>query len=264
LLRTVDIGVSGPPFRAGALAVGAAIAAEADGAQEVWYPADVPEVPEPVWREAAGPLAAVVPDPSDVADPVVTAAAAALVTRRLRVGILGWTPGADAARAARTVATLADLAPGRVVLALTGPATEIRALAGAGRAALPVELLVVDDGALAADLGWRVLAVATRPGRGCGGVHLAAYLHPDPGVAKEAADADLPRRLGLDGLAAGPVAGDATALEAAIDELAAAGVPRVVVEPAIGLGAPEELDAGRNELRVAIRRARLKHRCSSP
>ena len=139
----VEIGTSGWPWRASGIAIGTALAAETDGAHVVWF-AD--RIPLPItaddWTRSAGPLLPLVPDPADVADPVVTAAAALLVTRHVRVGILGWSPGADAARAARTLASLADLAPDRAVVALAGDGPTLAAVAaelgrGADRARRP-------------------------------------------------------------------------------------------------------------------------------
>ena len=117
----VEIGTSGWPWRASGIAIGTALAAEADGAHVVWFADRIPLPVSPDdWAADAGPLLPLVPDPADVADPVVTAAAALLVTRHARVGILGWAPGADPGRAARTLASLADLAPDRAVVALAG------------------------------------------------------------------------------------------------------------------------------------------------
>src|SRR3954451_21144806 len=123
----VEIGTSGWPWRASALAIGTALAAEADGAHVVWFASRAPVGNAAEWPAVAGPLLALVPDLDDVADPVVTAAAALLVTRRCRVGVLGWDPGPDPARAAQTLSTLADLAPGRAIVALAGDDATIRA-----------------------------------------------------------------------------------------------------------------------------------------
>ena len=73
----VEIGTSGWPWPVSGIAIGTALAAEADGAHVVWF-AD--RIGLPVtgddWAREAGPLLALVPDPGDVADPTVTAAAA--------------------------------------------------------------------------------------------------------------------------------------------------------------------------------------------
>src|SRR4051794_37256341 len=82
----IEIGTSGWPWRASGIAIGTALAAEADGAHVVWFADRIPvHIAPEVWTAVAGPLLPLVPDPGDLADPVVTASAALLVTRTARV-----------------------------------------------------------------------------------------------------------------------------------------------------------------------------------
>ena len=88
----VEIGVTGTPFRAATIAAGAAMAAEADGAHAIWYPDAID--PALAARRESVEVAGFGLDPTDIADPLITVSAALLVARRVRVGILGWNPGA--------------------------------------------------------------------------------------------------------------------------------------------------------------------------
>jgi hypothetical protein len=268
----VEIGTSGWPWRASGIAIGTALAAEADGAHMVWF-TDRPRigVEDVDWPAVAGPLLPIVPDPGDIADPVVTAAAALLVTRRIGVGILGWSPGGDAARAARTLVTLADLAPGRAVVALAAEPSTLRAVAAAVPP-VPLELAVFGESPdTAAELGWGWIAPATGAdalAKAAGdagvtatvGVHLPVAVHADVEVARRAVAAPLLASLAGTAGSGGIVVGDADALGTAIDEYAARGVTRFVLDDVLALGAPEELEAGRTAVRGAIRSARLRHR----
>ena len=119
------------------------------------------------------------------------------MTRHARVGILGWEPGDDAGRAARTLASLADLAPGRAVVALAGDARTLGAVAAALRPA-PIELAVHGGPPeVAAELGWGWIAPAVPADElakvagdaGVGGpvgVHLPVVVHEDAEVARRA------------------------------------------------------------------------------
>jgi len=268
----VEIGTSGWPWRASGIAIGNALAAEADGAQVVWFSPRPPVGSGSVdWPSEAGPLLAIVPDPDDVADPVVTAAAALLVTRRAGVGVLGWDPGPDRARAARTLATLADLAPDRAVVALDGDADTLRAVAAAVGDA-PIELAVLGgppEAAAALGWGWVVGGLgADELAKAAGdagvtsrlGAHLRVVVHDDGAVARRAAESPLlttlAEQIGPDGI----VVGDTAALDAAIDDYIARGVDRIVLDDVLAFGAPEELEAGRAAVRTAVRRARVRHR----
>ena len=268
----VEIGTSGWPWRASGIAIGTALAAEADGAHVVWF-ADRVALPIAAddWASGAGPLLPLVPDPADVADPMVTAAAALLVTRHARVGILGWEPGDDPGRAARTLASLADLAPGRIVVALTGDAPTLRAVAAARRDS-PIELAVFGGPAdIAATLGWGWIASATPPDElakaagdagvaGTVGVHLPVVVHADAAIAHRAMTAPLLAPLvdavPLDGM----VVGDPDRLAAAIDEYVERGVERIILDDLLAFGAPDQLEAGRAAVRSVVRNVRLRHR----
>jgi hypothetical protein len=269
----VEIGTSGWPWRASGIAIGAALGAEADGAHTVWFADELPAAIDPVaWAEGAGALLPLVPDPADIADPVVTAGAALLVTRRTRVGVLGWAPGLDATRAARTLASLADLAPDRAIVALRGEPAELRAVADALPADAPLELAVYGGAPdTARALGWRWIAVAEPPelvakqARDAGvngpvGVHLPVVVHDDPEVARSATAAPLlaafVELIPPDGL----VVGDPARLGAVIDEYVEQGVDRIVLDDLLPFGAPAELQAGRAAVRIAIRGALLRHR----
>jgi|GEM_PF-5835197 Luciferase-like monooxygenase. len=271
----VEIGTSGAPFRSSAIAVGAALAAEAEGAHAIWY-ADglaVDVAPEQ-WRAQAGALSAIAPDPTDLADPIVTAAAALLVARRLRVGVLGWNPGPDSTRAARTVATLADLAPGRAVVSCGGTSEEVVGLAGAIRPDLDLELAVYGGAPeTAARLGWGWIGIAQSPiavaklasdagVTGTLGVHLPVLIHADAAVAQAALDAPLLRAMGIEALTDAVVVGTHAALDTAIDRYVHAGVTRIILENLLPFGAPQELEASRVALRASMRSARLRHRAA--
>ena len=115
----IEIGTLGFPYRVSAIAVGTAMSVESDGSHAVWFPDQLLAAPDrALWQEAAGPLAAVVPDPTDLADPVVAAASALLATRRIRVGVLALELDDDPQPRARAIATLDELAPGRVIAAV--------------------------------------------------------------------------------------------------------------------------------------------------
>lgn len=268
----VEIGTSGWPWRASGIAIGTALAAETDGAHVVWF-AD--RIPLPLtgddWTRGAGPLLPLVPDPTDVADPVVTVAAALLVTRHVRVGILGWSPGTDAARAARTLASLADLAPDRAVVALEGDGRVLAEVA-AELGEAPIELAVHGGPAeVATELGWGWIAAATpadelaKAGGDAGvsgtlGVHLPVLVHADAAVARRALAAPLLAPLADAVPADGMVVGDPELLGAVIDEYVERGVDRIVLDDLLAFGAPDQLEAGRAAVRSAIRGARLRHR----
>ena len=267
----VEIGTSGWPWRASGIAIGTALAAEADGAHVVWFADRIPMVVDAtVWAGTAGPLLPLVPDPADVADPVVTASAAVLVTRTAHVGILGWVPD-EPVRAARTLATLADLAPDRVVVAVEGSPGTLRALAAATRPG-PIELAAYGGTPdVPAGLGWGWIAPATAPdelAKAAGdagvtatvGVHLPVVVHADEAVAQRAMTAPLLAALAEAVPAEGMVVGDPDRLGAAIDEYVALGVERIVIDDVLAFGAPEQLEAGRAAIRDVVRRARLRHR----
>jgi phthiodiolone/phenolphthiodiolone dimycocerosates ketoreductase len=116
----IEIGTMGFPYRAAAIATGAAMLAETEGVDALWYPDHLMAWhPRALWREAGGVLAEVVADPHAYADPFVAATATLLVTRRPRVGIaVTDTYRRHPATIAQAAATLGDLAPGRFVLGL--------------------------------------------------------------------------------------------------------------------------------------------------
>jgi hypothetical protein len=268
----IEIGMSGWPWRASGIAIGTAIAAEHDGAHVVWFADRIPvAVDAATWATTAGPLLPLVPDPADVADPVVTASAALLVTRSTGVGILGWAPGPDAHRAARTLASLADLAPDRVVVALTGAPATVREVATA-LGPMPIELATYGGPPeVAAGLGWGWVAPGTPADElakaagdagvaGTLGVHLPVGGHADAEVARRAMTSPLLAALAEAVPEDGMVVGDPDRLGAAIDEYVARGVDRIVLDDVLAFGAPELLAAGRAAVGDAVRRARLRHR----
>jgi phthiodiolone/phenolphthiodiolone dimycocerosates ketoreductase len=116
----IEIGTMGFPYRAAAIATGAAMLAEAEGADALWYPDHLMAWhPRELWREAGGVLAEVVDDPHAYSDPFVAATVALMATRRPRVGIaVTDTYRRHPATIAQTAATLGELAPGRFVLGL--------------------------------------------------------------------------------------------------------------------------------------------------
>jgi phthiodiolone/phenolphthiodiolone dimycocerosates ketoreductase len=116
----IEIGTMGFPYRASAIATGAAMLAEAEGVDALWYPDHLMAWhPREVWREAGGVLAEVVEDPHAYADPFIAATVALMATRRPRVGIaVTDTYRRHPATIAQSAATLSELAPGRFVLGL--------------------------------------------------------------------------------------------------------------------------------------------------
>ena len=110
----------GFPYRVAAIATGAAMLAEAEGVDALWYPDHLMAWhPRALWREAGGVLAEVVDDPHAYADPFVAATVALMATRRPRVGIaVTDTYRRHPATIAQAAATLGELAPGRFVLGL--------------------------------------------------------------------------------------------------------------------------------------------------
>jgi phthiodiolone/phenolphthiodiolone dimycocerosates ketoreductase len=116
----LEIGTMGFPYRAAAIATGAAMLAEAEGVDALWFPDHLMAWhPRELWREAGGVLAEVVDDPHAYADPFVAATSTLLVTRRPRVGIaVTDTYRRHPATIAQAAATLGELAPGRFVLGL--------------------------------------------------------------------------------------------------------------------------------------------------
>src|SRR5664279_6196258 len=70
----IEIGTMGFPYRASAIATGAAMLAEAEGVDALWYPDHLMAWhPRALWREAGGVLAEVVDDPHAYSDPFVAA-----------------------------------------------------------------------------------------------------------------------------------------------------------------------------------------------
>jgi phthiodiolone/phenolphthiodiolone dimycocerosates ketoreductase len=116
----IEIGTMGFAHRAAAIATGAAMLAEAEGVDALWYPDHLMAWhPRALWQEAGGVLAEVVPDPHAYADPFVAATTSLLVTRRPKVGIaVTDTYRRHPATIAQAAATLGELAPGRFVLGL--------------------------------------------------------------------------------------------------------------------------------------------------
>ncbi len=116
----IEIGTMGFPYRASAIATGAAMLAEAEGADALWYPDHLMAWhPRALWREAGGVLAEIVDDPHAYSDPFVAATVALMATRRPRVGIaVTDTYRRHPATIAQAAATLSELAPGRFVLGL--------------------------------------------------------------------------------------------------------------------------------------------------
>jgi len=116
----IEIGTMGFPYRASAISTGAAMLAENEGVDALWYPDHLMAWhPRALWQEAGGVLADVVPDPHAYADPFVAATVALMATRRPRVGIaVTDTYRRHPATIAQAAATLSELAPGRFVLGL--------------------------------------------------------------------------------------------------------------------------------------------------
>ncbi len=263
--------MTGTPLRAATIAAGAAMAAEADGAHAIWYPDGLDRAFDE--RPDAGEIVAGVGlDPADIGDPVITASVALLVARRVRVGIVGWNPGEDAGRAARAVATLADLAPGRVILACSGADSSLTALAEELRPDLDIELSVYGRSpSVAAHLGWgwiapglSATALAKQAGdagvAGALGIHLPVFVHEDAQVARRGAAATFGRaEVSGDAL----VVGTGSDLEAAIAEYVEVGTTRIVIDNALPDALPEELESSQAVIRAAIRTARLRHRETS-
>jgi hypothetical protein len=174
-------------------------------------------------------------------------------------------------RAARTLATLADLAPDRAVVALSGDAATTRAIAGAVGDA-PIELAVLGGAPEdAAALGWGWIEAGLGPdelAKAAGdagvtarlGVHLRVVVHDDAAVAERAAAAPLLTALAGDVGPDGIVVGEIATLDAVIDEYVARGVDRIILDDVLAFGAPEELEAGRAAVRTAVRRARVRYR----
>ena len=128
------------------------------------------------------------PDPDDVADPVVTAAAALLVTRRAGVGDPRVGSGPRSGPRRPDARPLADLAPDRAVVALEGAADTLRAVAAVVGDA-PIELAVLGGSPeVAAALGWG---------------WIAPVLGADE-LAKAAGDAGVTARLGVHLRVVGP------------------------------------------------------------
>ncbi|MGZ6898475.1 MAG: hypothetical protein ACXVJX_12605 [Acidimicrobiia bacterium] len=268
-----EIGTLGTPWRASVLTVGAALAAEADGAHAFWLPSSLPTTVDPGdWATFGGVLARVAPDPDDLADPVVAATAAVLVARNLRIGVLGWEPGADGVRSARTVATLADVGPGRITLALDAQAEGLAALAEHLRPGLPIELAVSgDDPTAAARAGWAWIAEglsaedAAKRASDVGvtsrvGIRLTVVVHADAALARRAVGSGLLGRLGLADAPDLVTVGGVDALEAAIDDCVAVGIDRIVVDNLLAFGEPLELEGAQAATRAALRSSRLRHR----
>ena len=260
--------MTGTPFRAATIAVGAAMAAEADGAHAIWYP-DALERALDGRRESDEILASVGLDPTDVADPLITVSAAVLVARRVRVGILGWDSGVDAARAARAVATFADLAPGRVILACAGADELLTELAETLRPDLDIELAVYGKSpSVAAHLGWgwigsglSAASLAKHAGDagvpGALGIHLPVFVHEDGDVARRGSSGPLHGWPEINADAV--VVGTGADLERAISEYVEVGVTRIVIDNALPEALPEELESSQAVIRSAIRTARLRH-----
>lgn len=264
--------MTGTPFRAATIAAGAAMAAEADGAHAIWYPDNAFDAAQD--DTGSTPVGSGIGlDPADVADPLISATAAVIVARRVRVGILGWDPGVDAGRAARAVATLADLAPGRVILACASSDGFLTELAETLHPDLDIELSVYGQSpSVAAHLGWgwvgsglSATALAKLAGDagvvGALGIHLPVFVHEDGDVARRGASGPLHGRPEISGDAV--VVGTGADLERAISEYVEVGVTRIVIDNALPEALPEELESSQAVIRSAIRTARLRHRDQS-
>ena len=281
----IEIGTLGFPYRVSAIAVGTAMSAEADGSQAVWFPDQLLAAPEgDLWQEAAGPLAAVVPNPLDLADPVVAAASVLLATRRMRVGLLALELDADPHRSARTIATLEELAPGRVTAAVDARAAardrdaRTRALHDALAALAPgAELILAIDDEAGARLaerlgrGWLLTDPASSetvaslrsaaPDVG-GGVYLPIVVHEDELLARKALEGPLLSALGASAGDAAEhiVVGTPDDVLAALHTLAASGITRVVLDNLLPLGLPDEFEGAQRAVRAVLRTARLQLR----
>ena len=278
----------GFPYRVSAIAVGAAMSAETDGSHAVWFPDRLLAEPDrDRWHEAAGPLAAVVPDPTDLADPVVAATAALLATRRLRVGLLAIGLD-DAERTARTIATLCELAPRRVIASIDARAAvperdaSARAVSLAlAASATDAELILAVDDAHGIELagalgrGWlltrpcgpeALVAFLRAAPEVAGGVYLPIVVHEDELLARKALDGPLLSALGAVAGGAGHdaaehiVVGTPDDALAALHALARAGVRRVVLDNLLPLGLPEEFEGAQRSVRMVLRTARLQLR----
>lgn len=281
-----EIGVMGIAARAPAIATGAAMVAEADGAHAVWYPDRLAVVPDPAdWQAHGGPLAEVTPDPTDISDPVLAATTTLLATRRLRVGVLDLDLGVTSAdRLARLVATLAAIAPDRAVVGfdagsgVPGRESLAHALAGAlGHREVPAEVVLTGDddtsARIAAALGWGWLATgplsvedfSARVGAGLGvppGLVLPIVAHEDEAVTVKALEAPLLAELAAEmGSDASHVpVGTPQEVVERMRAYVAAGAQRIVIDNLVALGAPYELEGGRRATRAIVRAARLELR----
>lgn len=277
----IEIGTLGFPYRASAIATGFAMTADSEGVDALWYPdTPGPLLPLARWREAAGPLAEVVPDPADRADPVVAATVALLATRRARIGVLGLAV-TDPFCTARSLLTLADLAPGRVIAAVA-PAPDatldaLREALAARPGADGAELVLLADTDEAArraaglGLGWLAtgpitpadVAARARAAPGTtGGVQLTVVAHHDDAVARKALEAPLLEELAaLAGDRAGAVVcGTPADVADAVSAFADAGATRVILDNVLALGLPEELEAANRASAGAVRAAHLQLR----
>jgi hypothetical protein len=192
----------------------------------------------------------------------------------MRIGVLGWMPGTAVERAAQTIASLADLAPGRAVVACAGPDHVLEGLAKAVRPDLDVELAVYGaQPTVASGLGWSWIAAGigatALAARACDagvtesvGIHLRVVAHADGSIARGCVDAPLIRAIGFDPTGDGVVVGTPADIDAAIDEYVKAGVTRIVLENLLPLGAPDQMAGSEAALRDSIRRARLQYRAS--
>ncbi|MGH9210103.1 MAG: hypothetical protein ACRD2C_05410 [Acidimicrobiales bacterium] len=136
---TVELGVPAFPFRVGTTPVSRAVEAEAAGADAVWFSDDLVSMVSPTaWRADGGPLARAVPDPHHRTDPFVAAAGAMLACRRARIGISGIDRRRQAVDVVRAAASLAEMGPDRLVLALRADGLGTDAAATGRRALLDV------------------------------------------------------------------------------------------------------------------------------
>jgi alkanesulfonate monooxygenase SsuD/methylene tetrahydromethanopterin reductase-like flavin-dependent oxidoreductase (luciferase family) len=275
----IEIGRLGFPYRSAAITTGAALQAEADGVDAIWF-ADHLGAGGAAPRQLDGLLGAIVPDADGFADPIVAAATTLMVTRRVTVGAILDPTCRDASTLAQSAATLAELAPGRFALGLRQGDPEDPSRLDACFAAIGDLTsgsgfdVVVTGGSGAREMaaghgaGWlaqqpesadafaEILGAGARSDGLAAGVVLDVIVHDDPAAAERAAAQPAMRERGL---FSGTPAELVTSLKPYVD----AGARRFVLDNVLSLVVPEELAAADRALHTAVRNARLTFRAGT-
>ncbi|HEY7439667.1 MAG TPA: LLM class flavin-dependent oxidoreductase [Acidimicrobiia bacterium] len=277
----IEIGRFGFPYRSAAITTGAALQAEADGVDAIWF-ADHLALAAASVPQLDGLLGAIVPDAAGFADPIVAAATTLMVTRRMTVGAILDPRRRDASTLAQSAATLAELAPGRFALGLRHGDLQDASRLDACFAAI---------GDLSSGSGFDVVVVGGAGAREAAARHGAGWLAEQPESAETFAETfGAGARAAVDGLAAGvmldvivhddPAAAERAAAQPAVRERGLfsgtpaelvtslkpyvdAGARRFVLENVLPLVAPEELAAADRALHAAVRNARLTFRAGA-